>query len=920
MIPILCVALLATAVCGDNHFPETFPVRAIAHHRRAKNNIYYRNQQIPILTHSDDGASKILTAFFLDIFETKGNIKEESFPIIRMAMNNFILAEMNAFYIPDYNRIEVVSSHLIGYPTVIEPGTHSNRRLSSDKMGTEMLMEIKLTFDNEPSPDPKELDEKLKDIMFDLSYFVTNLTVFGDLEFIDVTEAYRREIPTPAPTESLVPSEAPAVPPTNVDNAETGGDNDGNDTLIPSQIAIPAVLVAATLVALIMFLVARRRKRSNTENSKSEDAMLTDLENGHASFDRSLDSSKRPPSPEFPSSSISELGSQDSVFSESIADASKRLKKTDAGNTEASSTTPSSKRMYSLMNFIREDGDITVDDGYSSNHLLQPMPEEADSGLMDEKASADQDLSLSPTIIASGSANTGRESARQMKKPREKDSGGVSQLFSCGPAPKTLYQQTTKSGGNNETIYNKTPVVRNPSRDTDQATYSANEGTEPGQQLNRLGGNQDIFRPRASVTEAPSTAYRGDSAISSSRPSTMSGSRSTTPSRSRPTTPSGSTSSTPVRSRQTTPGNSNSATPNQSRTATPTRIRRTTPEGMTAVGNGRWANNEYSNPTAEIEEGNIRTSDSHRSRNATPERMVTVGNSRWADQQKTEGGSVSEKHVSEPVIPGYGCTPCWMGTSNPAQPPKTPEPRSDVFIEGLKNEVFYPTSGRRHAGNNSGVDGSAMYQANAMDPHEWSYKSFDNASVGDSTISEGDAAPLPRQIFRQPSPQSPKAAEAKPPSPKRAQDMNSIQKKIAAAKKTPSAATIAIPKRPLDIDAADSLSYASNDNDGNTLNSPSDLYSSKDDSVMSSIVCRDCYAPAGKLNIVIHSTKDGPAVHSVKPGSSLEGHIYPGDLIISVDNVDTRSFTAEHVMKMMAAKSRQERKITVLHFEEESQI
>jgi C-terminal processing protease CtpA/Prc len=256
--------------------------------------------------------------------------------------------------------------------------------------------------------------------------------------------------------------------------------------------------------------------------------------------------------------------------------------------------------------------------------------------------------------------------------------------------------------------------------------------------------------------------------------------------------------------------------------------------------------------------------------------------------------------------------------------PKTPETRGDVIIEGMNNEVFYPSSGRRHAGNNAGVDGSAQYQANAMDPLEWSYKSYDNASIGNSTISEGDGVPLPRQIFRQRTSKSPKASNRKAPGPKLVQDMNWVEKRIAkrnaATKKTPLAATIAVPKRPLDIDAVDSLSYASNDNDGYALNSPSELYSNKDDSVMSSIVCRDCYAPPGKLNIVIHSTKDGPAVHSVKKGSSLEGHLFPGDLIISVDNVDTRSFTAEHVMKMMAAKSNQERKITVLHFEEESQI
>jgi len=43
----------------------------------------------------------------------------------------------------------------------------------------------------------------------------------------------------------------------------------------------------------------------------------------------------------------------------------------------------------------------------------------------------------------------------------------------------------------------------------------------------------------------------------------------------------------------------------------------------------------------------------------------------------------------------------------------------------------------------------------------------------------------------------------------------------------------------------------------------------------------DATNSVGKLHIVIHSTKDGPTVHSVKESSSLEGKIYPGDLYIS---------------------------------------
>jgi len=83
---------------------------------------------------------------------------------------------------------------------------------------------------------------------------------------------------------------------------------------------------------------------------------------------------------------------------------------------------------------------------------------------------------------------------------------------------------------------------------------------------------------------------------------------------------------------------------------------------------------------------------------------------------------------------------------------------------------------------------------------------------------------------------------------------------------------------------------------------------------MQRVVCRDCYAPPGKLNIVIRSSMDGPVVHSVDEASTLHGQLFMGDLIIAVDNVDTRSMRAEQVMKLMQSMIEQERKITVLHF------
>ena len=98
--------------------------------------------------------------------------------------------------------------------------------------------------------------------------------------------------------------------------------------------------------------------------------------------------------------------------------------------------------------------------------------------------------------------------------------------------------------------------------------------------------------------------------------------------------------------------------------------------------------------------------------------------------------------------------------------------------------------------------------------------------------------------------------------------------------------------------------------------SQSSTHSDLKSPISHSIICRDCFAPPGRLQIVIRSTKDGPAVHTVKLGSALEGKLFPGDLILAVDDLDTRGYSAEEVMKMMAAKSAFERKITVLHYDD----
>ncbi|KAG7355045.1 polymorphic outer membrane domain containing protein [Nitzschia inconspicua] len=74
----------------------------------------------------------------------------------------------------------------------------------------------------------------------------------------------------------------------------------------------------------------------------------------------------------------------------------------------------------------------------------------------------------------------------------------------------------------------------------------------------------------------------------------------------------------------------------------------------------------------------------------------------------------------------------------------------------------------------------------------------------------------------------------------------------------------------------------------------------------------DVYAPSGPIGIVVDTSKDGPSVHSLKSTSPMLGLITAGDLIIALDNEDTRNLSAAELTRLMAKKSHQrERKITL---------
>ncbi len=63
----------------------------------------------------------------------------------------------------------------------------------------------------------------------------------------------------------------------------------------------------------------------------------------------------------------------------------------------------------------------------------------------------------------------------------------------------------------------------------------------------------------------------------------------------------------------------------------------------------------------------------------------------------------------------------------------------------------------------------------------------------------------------------------------------------------------------------------------------------------------DIIAPPGKLGIIIDTCSEGPIVHSVKPDSPLDGLIFKGDLVIAVDDEDTREWSAHYLTKLMVS-------------------
>jgi hypothetical protein len=124
----------------------------------------------------------------------------------------------------------------------------------------------------------------------------------------------------------------------------------------------------------------------------------------------------------------------------------------------------------------------------------------------------------------------------------------------------------------------------------------------------------------------------------------------------------------------------------------------------------------------------------------------------------------------------------------------------------------------------------------------------------------------------------------------------------------------------MESEGADALSYAYSLDAGNVDSQTGERVGestvggdlSTEVSVRPNMTSREIMAPPGKLGIVIDTTLEGPVVHKVNPGSALEDKIYPGDIIVAIDDVDTRAMSASAITALMVKTANQERRLTVL--------
>ena len=73
-------------------------------------------------------------------------------------------------------------------------------------------------------------------------------------------------------------------------------------------------------------------------------------------------------------------------------------------------------------------------------------------------------------------------------------------------------------------------------------------------------------------------------------------------------------------------------------------------------------------------------------------------------------------------------------------------------------------------------------------------------------------------------------------------------------------------------------------------------------------------APPGRLGVVFKGDETGPghSVHKVRDSSDLAGQLLPGDMVVSVNEIDTSTYDHDQMAALLSSQGNQERKLVVM--------
>ncbi|GKZ00291.1 hypothetical protein MPSEU_000982000 [Mayamaea pseudoterrestris] len=847
-----------------------------------------------MLTFNEDSPPKPLELFLLQLIETDGHLPNEpSLDTITTGLENFLTAELNALFAPTHKIQEIEA-------------TIKEQQAIAD--GSELLTSVEVTFMYEPSPEQAILELWVQSIMANLTMLVSNITSLadGDPELANLSSAQRAVYaPSDGGTSGIVSDKDPVSRSPNSDSMP--------------YIIVPAVLAGVLLVGLIVLLSAQRSKKRRTQLlcfTAQDPNEHPSRSLARANLQKDMNNTSKA------NNSNNNTSGQISVFMEDDSDifsietglidspaAKRRLesptnKRSNAkipklysetdlfSGLESGVTSPkngaSGASIFSFLSGLtnRSEATIPVSNTTTANSKSAASSNGYTLGISSRHNGTDMQSGTPHSQVGSLFAFS-EEGEEDDDTDEEEDDDDDDETYPVPPvtSPKTPYDEEAQP-----------EVVEDFLIDTasmNSETHMREHYDDEAMVSPKNGFN--IPSPASAGPSPPVAAHSVEARFPDTEEEPMEVPKQESPKKGWFNF-FGPKSSTKA-SRQNEPADDDSTTSAELNE----QIVEEASSPMSAEVNVAWndAANAQRNAAAaaafvDVVKSNYESPTEAEQHNGRGRRHAKTTNTDGTEQYQRE---TMEHNPEWSIDEGTISTP---SAGSPERREKAVHNsygiwQAETGLLPLQSKTPVPTSTSK-AKNESNISGlSSIQQYNVSGNASSSVNVSNSINTSSSLPFDAKASPSKQLV----------------------DDLKWLEKQLKGQVHkvlSPSNADPACTEPSLN--ASDSMSFTSESELQQPVSSETETSSLLPP--RESIICRDCIAPPGKLKIIIHSTKDGPAVHTVKEGSALEGQIFPGDLIISVDNVDTRSYTAEQVMKNMTAKSKYERTITVLHIEQDS--